>query len=205
MLGQPLHDGAVSPADGPHVAQRIFVEVHGARRRKLHAHRQRTRRLIDRGCDYRLPIAGVVLDAYEPSVRIPLKPGGAVLQHVHVSARRKLHLDRRAEIRARHEAFDGHQVTSGVHRHCHDPVTHEFVDEKLAVVVLRKWSGGAAEIVLVKYRASGGGAAAAADDREIRRRRVRIPNEGAECRRQIVEAGVIGRCVDRMRRVELRA
>ena len=116
----------------------------------------------------RLPIACVVLDANEPSVVVALEPGGTVLENVHISARPELHLDRSAEFRARHEAFYGHEIALRIHGDCHDPVAHEFVDEKLAVVVLREWSGRAAEVVAVEDRTRCRGSSAAADDRELR-------------------------------------
>src|SRR5438552_17495661 len=82
-------------------------------------------------------------------------------------------------------------------------MTHELVNEKLAIVVLRKWSGRAAEVVAGEYRTCRRGSSPGTDDREIGRCCVRIPDESTACRRQLVQAGVVGRAVDRMRRIAL--
>src|SRR5205823_10595485 len=183
----------------------ILVEVHRARRRQLDAHWERAGWLVYRGSHDRLPIARVVLDANETRVVVGLEPGGAVLEEIKISARRELHLDRSAEIRARHEALYGHKVTICAHGDCHDPMPHEFVNEKLAVVVLREWSGSAAEVLAVENRTRRRCSPSVADDREIGRCGVRIPDVRAACGRQFAEASVVGRAVDWMRRIELRS
>src|SRR5207253_589371 len=183
-----------------HVSERILVEVHRARRGKLDAQWKRTGGLINCCGDDRLAIARVVLDADEPRVVVGLEPGGPVLEKIQISARGELHLDRSTEILARHEALYGDEVALRIHGDCHDPMTHELVNEKLAIVVLREWSGRAAEVVAVEYRTCRRGSSPGTDDREIGRCCVRIPDESTACRRQLIQAGVVGRAIDRMRR-----
>src|SRR5205085_3840956 len=100
------------------------------------------------------------------------------------------HLDRRAELLARHELLDRREISFRAHGNCHDPVTHELVNEKLAVVVLREWSRGAAEIIAMKNRTCGRCTSTAADDRKLGRRRVGIPYEGAPRGREHIQSGV---------------
>ena len=71
-------------------------------------------------------------------------------------------------------------------------MTHELVNEKLAVVILRKWSGRATEVVAVEDRTCCHSTSAGADDREFGRRCVRVPDVRAARPRQFIEAGVVG-------------
>src|SRR5207247_9164015 len=131
---------------------------------------------IDRGCDDRFASGCVVLDTNEARVVVGLEPGGPILENVQISARGELHLDRSAEILAGHEALYGDEVALRIHSDCHDPMTHEFVNEKLAVVVLRKWSGRAAEVIAVEDRTCLRGSSAGADGWEVGRCCVRAPD-----------------------------